>query len=104
MPDRSAYIFVCPKRPGDTTVALRHHEQFVPRGEKILLSDEDYERLKDYYELTPVATTSRPSPTPVVPAPTPVATTPSEPAATSVPRSSIPVKPSPDDESPNAAL
>ena len=96
MPDRSAYIFVCPKRPGDTTVALRHHEQFVPRGEKILLSDEDYERLKDYYELTPVATPSAPA--------APAATTPSEPAATSVPRSSIPVKPSADDESPNTAL
>lgn len=96
MPDRSAYIFVCPKRPGDTTVALRHHEQFVPRGEKILLSDEDYERLKDHYELTPVAIPSPPA--------APAATTPSEPAATSVPRSSIPVKPSADDESPNTAL
>ena len=104
MPDRSAYIFVCPKRPGDTTVALRHHEQFVPRGEKILLSDEDYERLKDYYELTPVATTQQPFPHLNRFGAEPAETTPSEPAATSVPRSSIPVKPSPDDESPNAAL
>lgn len=92
MTDRKAYIFVGPKRAGDTTVALQHHEQYVPRGEKILLSDEDHERLKDSFELTPVASRV------VVPEP------PSVSPAASVARSSIPVKPSSDDESPSAAL
>ena len=99
MTDRKAYIFVTTKRAGDTTVALQHHEQFVPRGEKILLTDEDYERLKSDYELRPVTS----QPVPVVPAPA-SATSTFERPTTSVARSSIPVKPSSDDESPNAAL
>lgn len=98
--ERNEYILVGSKRPGDTTVAVRHFDQFVPLGEKILLSDEDYDRLKDSFQLDPVAKSPEPTQAKAVPAKTPVV----KQSLASVPRDTIPVKPSPDENSPSTAL